>query len=341
MNDLNNKTVFITGGTGSLGRRYVLFLLDQFPLLKNVIVYSRDEYKQYQFKNSLTEQQRKKVIFMLGDVRDLPHLTQSLRGVDYVLHTAALKHVTGGEENPSEFIKTNIIGSENLIQASISAGVKKVVAMSTDKAVAPLSLYGATKLCADKLFIAAGNNTYYQTIFSIVRFGNLLGSRGSVLSHFISKAKEGIIPITDERMTRFHIDYTDLIRLIMLAFNSSVGGEIYIPKLASYKITDLAKAVDADAKIEFVGIRPGEKIHEELIHPADSSNVLELENYYIIMPAGKGINDFKHLDSYKPIQIHQSLSYSSDVNMKWLDSDDLKNIIKSEVHQIVNPEHSK
>ncbi|WP_018344808.1 polysaccharide biosynthesis protein [Cytophaga aurantiaca] len=335
MNDLNDKTVFITGGTGSLGKKYVTFLLEQFPLIKSVIVYSRDEYKQYQFKNSLSEDQRKKVTFVLGDIRDLPHLTQSLKGVDYVLHTAALKHVTVGEENPSEFIKTNIIGSENLIHACISAGVKKVVAMSTDKAVAPLSLYGSTKLCADKLFIAAGNKNQ-DTIFSVVRFGNLLGSRGSVLSHFIAKAKEGVIPVTDERMTRFHIDYVDLIQLIMLAFNSAQGGEIYIPKLASYKITDLAKAVDEDAKIEFVGIRPGEKIHEELIHNADSSNVLELENYYIVMPPNKGINDMKHLDKYKPVKIHQSLSYSSDVNTQWLDSEDLRGIIKSEIHQVVD-----
>jgi FlaA1/EpsC-like NDP-sugar epimerase len=335
MNDLNNKTVFITGGTGSLGKKYVAFLLEQFPLIKNVIVYSRDEYKQYQFKNTLSEEQRKKVIFVLGDIRDLQHLIQSLKGVDYVLHTAALKHVSGGEENPSEFIKTNILGSENLIQACISAGVKKVVAMSTDKAVAPLSLYGSTKLCADKLFIAAGSKNK-DIIFSVVRFGNLLGSRGSVLSHFIAKSKEGVIPITDERMTRFHIGYADLIRLIMLAFNSALGGEIYIPKLASYKITDLAKAVDSDAKIEFIGIRPGEKIHEELIHKADSSNVLELENYYIIMPANKDIKDVKHLDAYKPVKMHQSLSYSSDINSQWLDSDDLRDIIKSEIHQVVD-----
>jgi UDP-N-acetylglucosamine 4,6-dehydratase len=335
MNDLNNKTVFITGGTGSLGKKYVLFLLEQFPQIKNVIVYSRDEYKQYQFKNILSEEQRKKVTFMLGDIRDLQYLIQSLKGVDYVLHTAALKHVTGGEENPSEFIKTNIIGSENLIHACISAGVKKVVAMSTDKAVAPLSLYGSTKLCSDKLFIAAANKNQH-TIFSIVRFGNLLGSRGSVLSHFIAKAKEGIIPVTDERMTRFHINYSDLIRLIMMAFNSAQGGEIYIPKLASYKITDLAKAVDADAKIEFIGIRPGEKIHEELIHKADSSNVLELENYYVIMPADKGIYDVNYLAKYNPVKMHQSLSYSSDINSQWLGSDDLRDIIKSEIHQVVD-----
>lgn len=335
MNDLNNKTVFITGGTGSLGKKYVTFLLQEFPFIKNVIVYSRDEYKQYLFKNTLTEAQREKVLFILGDIRDLQHLTQSLKGVDYVLHTAALKHVTGGEENPSEFIKTNIIGSENLIQACSTAGVKKVVAMSTDKAVAPLSLYGATKLCADKLFLAAANKNK-DIIFSVVRFGNLLGSRGSVLSHFITKAKEGIIPITDERMTRFHIDHADLIRLIMLAFNSAQGGEIFIPKLASYKITELAKAVDPDAILEFVGIRPGEKIHEELIHKADSSNVLELENYYVIMPVNKSIYDVKHLDQYNPVKMHRSLSYSSDINSKWLNSDDLRNIIKSQLHQVVD-----
>lgn len=335
MNDLNNKTVFITGGTGSLGKKYVAFLLEQFPLIKNVIVYSRDEYKQYQFKNSLSEEQRKKVVFVLGDIRDFQYLTQSLKGVDYVLHTAALKHVTGGEENPSEFIKINILGSENLIQACISAGVKKVVAMSTDKAVAPLSLYGSTKLCADKLFITEGNKNK-DIIFTVVRFGNLLGSRGSVLPHFIAKAKEGVIPVTDERMTRFHIDYTDLIQLIMLAFNSALGGEIYIPKLASYKIIDLAKAVGPHAEIEFVGIRPGEKIHEELIHKADSSNVLELEKYYIILPANKGSDDVKHLDNYKPIKMHQSFSYFSDINSQCLDSDDLREIIKSEIYQVLD-----
>jgi UDP-N-acetylglucosamine 4,6-dehydratase/5-epimerase len=333
MIDLNNKTVFVTGGTGSFGKKYVEYLLENYPGISRIIIYSRDEFKQHQFRNSLHKSKISKVKFILGDVRDLQRLTISLQGVDYLIHAAALKHVTAGEENPGEFIKTNIMGSENIIQASIAAGVKKVVAMSTDKAVYPVSLYGATKLCSDKLFIAANDNKgNSETVFSVVRYGNLLGSRGSVLPLFIAKAKEGLIPVTDERMTRFHISYSDVIQLVMFAITNTMGGEIFIPKLPSFKIIDLARAVDENCKIEIIGARPGEKLHEELIDEANSSNTLELDNYYIVLPANSNYSDLSHLKKYKPVKNNKPFSYSSHKNDQWLDVEELKKIIYSEVN---------
>jgi UDP-N-acetylglucosamine 4,6-dehydratase len=333
MIDFNNKTVFITGGTGSFGKKYVEYLLENFPGISKIVIYSRDEFKQHQFRNSLHKSKIDKVKFIIGDVRDLQRLTMSLRGIDYVVHAAALKHVTAGEENPGEFIKTNIIGAENIIQASIAAGVKRVVAMSTDKAVYPVSLYGATKLCSDKLFIAANDHKgNAETIFCVVRYGNLLGSRGSVLPLFIAKAKEGLIPLTDERMTRFHIDYPAVIKLVMFAITNTLGGEIFIPKLPSFKIIDLAKAVDENCKIEIVGARPGEKLHEELIDEANSSNVLETDDYYIILPANTNYPDQNPLKKYQPVKRNKSFTYSSDKNDQWLNVEELRKIIYSEVN---------
>jgi UDP-N-acetylglucosamine 4,6-dehydratase len=333
MIDLNNKTVFITGGTGSFGKKYTDYLLEKFPEINKIIIYSRDEYKQHQLRNGLPKNKLSKIKFILGDVRDLQRLTYSLKGVDYVIHAAALKQVTAGEENPIEFIKTNILGSENIIHASLATGVKKVIAMSTDKAVYPVSLYGATKLCSDKLFIAANNNKGSSDIsFSVVRYGNLLGSRGSVLPLFISKAKEGLIPVTDERMTRFHISYSDVIQLVLFALENAIGGEIFIPKLPSFKVIDLAKAVDQNCKIEIIGARPGEKLHEELIDETNSCNVLETENYYIVFPDDNIPSDINPLKKYKAIKINKPFAYSSDKNSKWLNTEELKKIIHLEIN---------
>ncbi|MCU0416108.1 MAG: polysaccharide biosynthesis protein [Cytophagaceae bacterium] len=331
MIDFNGKIILITGGTGTFGEHFVLFLLDQYPDIKKIKIFSRDEFKQHQLKKRLSEKSIPKVQFILGDIRESAPLVTACKGVDYVLHTAALKHVTFGEENPSEFIKTNIVGSENIIQAASVAGVKKVIAMSTDKAVAPLSLYGATKLCADKLFVSASQHST-DTIFSIVRFGNLLGSRGSVLSYFESQSKQGIIHITDERMTRFHIDNNELIQLVLYAFENALGGEIFIPKLPSYKVIDLAKSVAPSASFLVTGVRPGEKIHEELIHVADSINVIESDKYFIVLPSGKKEKK-ENYTSKTPLKFRSEFSYSSDKNEDWLSSEDFKEILQSEFYK--------
>lgn len=332
MIDLNYKRVFISGGTGSFGKKYLYYLLENYPDISKIIIYSRDEFKQHQIKIGLPKESLLKVEFILGDIRDFDRLTQSLVGVDYLIHAAALKHVSAGEENPTEFIKTNIIGSENIIKASILAKVKKVIAMSTDKAVLPVSLYGATKLCADKLFISANDKIKNTgTIFSVVRYGNLLGSRGSVLPLFLEKAKSGVIPITDKNMTRFHISYSEVVTLIMFALNNSKGGEIFVPKLPSFRILDLAKAIDPYAKIEIIGARQGEKLHEELIDSTYSTNLVELDSYYIVFPNNLRLDNLEHLKQYNPKMNKESFSYTSDRNVKWLNVDELKTIIHFEM----------
>jgi UDP-N-acetylglucosamine 4,6-dehydratase len=332
MINLNNKTIFISGGTGSFGKKYVEYLLINYPEIKEIIIFSRDEYKQHQFKLDIPKDKISKVKFILGDIRDLNRLLNSLKGVDYVIHAAALKQVAAGEENPSEFIKTNIIGSENIIYASIANKVKKVIAMSTDKAVCPISLYGATKLCAERLFISANENiNNMETIFSVVRYGNLLGSRGSVLPLFFLKAKGGLIPVTDEGMTRFHINYSDIIKLLMFTLSNTLGGEIVIPKLPSFKIIDLARAVDENCKIEFIGVRQGEKLHEQLID-SDTSNIIELDKYFMLLPKDRKRENLNYLKEYNPIKLNKPFVYSSENNNQWLNVEDLKKIIQFEIN---------
>jgi UDP-N-acetylglucosamine 4,6-dehydratase (inverting) len=285
MKIFKNKSILITGGTGSFGKNFVNYLLkNKFPFSR-IVIFSRDEFKQDQLQKELNIQKHQNLRFFLGDVRDKDRLLYAFKDLDFVIHAAALKQVPAAEYNPIEFIKTNVLGAQNIIEASLERNIFKVLALSTDKAVAPINLYGASKLCSDKLFISANNITgKSKTLFSVVRYGNVLGSRGSVLPEFLKiKSKDKIFNITDVNMTRFNILMEDAINLVVLALNKALGGEIFVPKLKSFKITDLAKAIDGKCKFNITGIRPGEKLHEELITIADSYNCFEFKDYFLLI----------------------------------------------------------
>ena len=283
---MDGKTILITGGTGSFGKKFVETVLKKFTPHK-IIIYSRDELKQFEMQqDSRFKKDGVLMRYFIGDVRDKERLIRAMVGVDYVVHAAALKQVPAAEYNPFEAVKTNIIGGQNVIDACFESNVKKVIALSTDKAAAPINLYGATKLTSDKLFIAANNYRGTHDIkFSVVRYGNVMGSRGSVIPFFIEKKKTGVLPITDERMTRFNITLQEGVDFVLKSFDRMWGGELYVPKIPSYKITDLATAVAPECKIKIVGIRPGEKIHEEMITEADAINTIEFDDYFVILPS--------------------------------------------------------
>ena len=285
-----NKSILITGGTGSFGKAFLKFLIKNYKGYKKIIIYSRDELKQYEMSNEYEESKYPFIRYFLGDVRDKSRFKRSLEGVDYVIHAAALKQVPASEYNPFEVIKTNINGAQNIVESCLDSNVKKVVALSTDKAVSPLNLYGATKLCSDKLFISANNIIGKRKLsFSVVRYGNVMGSRGSVIPQFLKQKKTGIINVTDKRMTRFNILMEDSIRLVLWALKNSLGGEVFVPKIPSYRILDLAKAVAPNCKINYIGLRPGEKLHEELISEGESYNTVDLEKYYAILNFDKSL----------------------------------------------------
>jgi UDP-N-acetylglucosamine 4,6-dehydratase (inverting) len=340
---MNGKTILITGGTGSFGKKFVETVLKKFNP-KKIIIYSRDELKQFEMQQSPAYKKNDVLMrYFIGDVRDEKRLTRAMEGVDIVVHAAALKQVPAAEYNPFEAVKTNIIGGQNVINASFESGVKKVIALSTDKAAAPINLYGATKLTSDKLFIAANNYRGTHDIkFSVVRYGNVMGSRGSVIPFFLEKKREGVLPITDERMTRFNITLQEGVDFVLSCFDKMWGGELYVPKIPSYKITDLAKAVAPNAKLEIVGIRPGEKIHEEMITEADALNTIEFENYFVILPSVQlGDNPalklwdtekFKTSSNNKPGKFCEfGFKYNSGTNSWFLSVDELKRLIKNNV----------
>ena len=282
---LNNKSILITGGTGSFGKKFIQTVLERYEPAK-VIVYSRDELKQYEMQQKLPDEGDSPMRYFIGDVRDLGRLKMAMADVDVVIHAAALKQVPACEYNPFEAVKTNIIGGQNVIDASIACGVEKVIALSTDKAAAPINLYGATKLASDKLFIAGNNYSGGHEIkFSVVRYGNVMGSRGSVIPFFKNKKETGVLPITDERMTRFNITLQNGVDFVLQCLDKMWGGELFVPKIPSYKILDVAKAVAPDCKYETVGIRPGEKLHEEMITETDALNSVEFEKYFVILPS--------------------------------------------------------
>lgn len=285
-NIFKKKSILITGGTGSFGKSFLSYLLkNSFPFSR-IIIFSRDEFKQFELSKLFPENKFPNIRFFIGDVRDKSRLELALNDVDYVIHAAALKHVPIAEYNPFEAIKTNIIGSQNLIEACLTSNVKKVIALSTDKAAAPLNLYGATKLCSEKLFVSANNIKGKKDItFSVLRYGNVLGSRGSVIPEFFKQKESGKLFITDKEMTRFSISLDQCVNMALFSLSNSIGGEIFVPKISSFKIVDLAKVIAPYRKLKFIGIRPGEKIYEELITTAESANVIESKNYYLILPS--------------------------------------------------------
>ena len=327
--DLKNKTILITGGTGSFGKAFSAELLKKHKP-KKIIIFSRDELKQFEMISEEIYKKNSKIMrFFIGDVRDYKRLEYAMQKVDLVVHAAALKQVPTAEYNPGEFVKTNIIGAQNIIDASISAGVKKVIALSTDKAAAPINLYGATKLCSDKLFIAANNIIGNRQIsFNVVRYGNVMGSRGSVIPFFKKLKKTEYFPITDINMTRFNITMDEGIKLILFALKNGKGGEIFISKIPSYKIIDLAKAINPNCKIKIIGIRPGEKIHEEMITSSDSYSTYDLGNCYsMIDPSNQLlVNYYEKNKKFK--KVPAGFTYNSHTNEDKLNIDKLKKLIK-------------
>jgi UDP-N-acetylglucosamine 4,6-dehydratase len=332
---LNNKSILITGGTGSFGKKFIKIVLDRYKP-KKLIVYSRDELKQFEMQQIWPDNSDIPIRYFIGDVRDYHRLKTAMSGVDIVIHAAALKQVPAAEYNPFETVKTNIIGGQNVADAAISTGVKKVIALSTDKAAAPINLYGATKLTSDKLFIAANNFAGEHEIdLSVVRYGNVMASRGSVVPFFLKQKKKGVLTITDERMTRFNITLQEGVDFVLQCLEKMWGGELFVPKIPSYKILDVAEAIAPDAKHEIIGIRPGEKLHEEMITKTDAMNTLEFDNYYVILPSTNmwDIEKFKNESSSSVGKICEpGFSYDSNTNKHFLSVDELRQLIKDEIH---------
>lgn len=329
MLDLNNKSILITGGTGSFGKMFTKLIFERFPNVKRLVIFSRDEQKHYQMAMEYPESQYPGIRYFIGDVRDEKRLISAFEGVDIVIHAAAMKHVDIAEYNPMECIKTNVLGAENVINAALECGVKNVVALSTDKAAAPINLYGATKLTSDKLFIAANNIKGKRDIkFSVVRYGNVMGSNGSVMPFFLNKRKEGVLPITDFRMTRFNISLQEGCEMVFNAIENAWGGEIFVPKIPSYKIVDVATAIAPECKQKEVGIRPGEKLHEEMITTSDSFNTLDLGKYYVILPQKSKFDVSEYKKQFSAKEVPQGFSYNSGNNDEWETIESLRELIK-------------
>lgn len=325
---LDHKTLLITGGTGSLGKELTKTILKRWPNVKRLIIFSRDEQKQFQMAQEFSPDRYPNIRFFIGDVRDLDRLKRAFNGVDYIIHAAAMKHVHIAEYNPDECVKTNISGAENVIQAALSTKVSKVVALSTDKACAPINLYGATKLTSDKLFIAANNIRGTEDInFSVVRYGNVMGSNGSVIPFFQKKKAEGCLPITDPNMTRFNISLSGGVELVLHALEHAWGGEVFVPKIPSYRITDVATAIGPECQHQVVGIRPGEKIHEEMITSSDAFTTYDLGDYYVILPQVPVWDLAKFVEHFTAKPVPTEFSYNSGENETFLTVDELRELI--------------
>lgn len=334
---LNNKSVLITGGTGSFGKKFVEIILKRYPDVRRLVIYSRDELKQYEMAIQFPVEKYPQIRFFIGDVRDYPRFKRACQEIDVIIHAAALKQVPAAEYNPGEFVKTNINGAQNVIDAALGSDVKIVVALSTDKAAAPINLYGATKLVSDKLFTSANNIKGKKDIrFSAVRYGNVMGSRGSVIPFFMDKAKSGrVLPITDKEMTRFNISLEDGVDMVLWAIENAMGGELFVPKIPSYKIETVAKAIAPNHKLEYVGIRPGEKVHEEMITSSDSFQTIDIGKYYAILPSGA--DKSKYINYYKATEVPKGFSYNSEQNEEWIDVEGMQELIKKYVDPNFEP----
>lgn len=326
----------VTGGTGSFGKKFVEMVLTRYPDVKRLVIYSRDELKQFEMAQRFSPKEHRSLRYFIGDVRDEKRLTRACQGIDIIVHAAALKQVPAAEYNPFECIKTNVLGAQNVIEAASACGVKQVVALSTDKAAGPINLYGATKLCSDKLFIAANNFLGGQDLsLSVVRYGNVMGSRGSVIPFFLRKREEGVLPITDPNMTRFNISLEEGVELVFFAIQNAIGGEIFIPKIPSYRITDVAKAIGPECAHPVIGIRPGEKIHEAMVTETDAPNTIETEKHYIIIPtppfADPEKNRQRFIKAHGGTPVSEGFSYISGHNTEWLSVEQLRQLIRQHV----------
>lgn len=325
---INVSSVLVTGGTGSFGKAFVRRVLNDYPDIRRLVIFSRDELKQFEMSQEFSEQKYPALRYFLGDVRDADRLRRALEGIDIVIHAAALKQVPAAEYNPFECIKTNVLGAQNLIEACLDSGVRKVVALSTDKAAAPINLYGATKLCSDKLFVAANNIRGNRDIsFSVVRYGNVMGSRGSVIPFFLEKRRTGVLPITDPAMTRFNISLTEGVEMVLWAVEHAIGGEILVPKIPSYRITDVANAIAPECRQQVVGIRPGEKIHEEMITASDSHNTVDIGKYFAILPSSDQALREAWLSRQGSQAVPAGFSYNSGSNPTFLTVAQLQELI--------------
>jgi UDP-N-acetylglucosamine 4,6-dehydratase/5-epimerase len=329
---LSNSRILVTGGTGSFGRAFVKRMLTQHPQIERLVVYSRDELKQFEMNEVFSDRTYPNLRYFIGDIRDIDRLRRALEGIDTVVHAAALKQVPAAEYNPFECIKTNVLGAQNLIEACLDVGVSRVIALSTDKAAAPINLYGATKLCSDKLFIAANNVKGSRNLrFSVVRYGNVMGSRGSVIPYFLERRKTGVLPITDPNMTRFNISLDEGVDMVLWALEHGQGGEIFVPRIPSYRVVDVAQAIGPDCEHPVVGLRPGEKIHEEMITASDSFNTVDLGKYFAILPASEdGLRDI-YMARPGVKKVDAGFAYNSGSNTEFLTVAQIRELIRTHV----------
>lgn len=331
---LSLKSILITGGTGSFGKAFVRTVLKRYPDIRRLVVFSRDELKQFEMAQEFPESQYPAMRYFIGDVRDANRLRRAMEGIEVVIHAAALKQVPAAEYNPFECIKTNVLGAQNVVEACLDTGVRRVVALSTDKAAAPVNLYGATKLCSDKLFTAANNIKGKRNLrFCVVRYGNVMGSRGSVIPFFLERRKTGVLPITDPAMTRFNISLQDGVDMVLWALENALGGEVFVPKIPSYRVIDVARAIGPECEFPVVGIRPGEKIHEEMITGSDSFNTVDLGPYFAILPSAGAYSVEQYCAITRGQPVPTGYAYESGSNPDFLSVDQLRQLIATHVKQ--------